>query len=107
MMCIDEIFNDALDLTGEERAEFIKKACGSDAALLREVESLLVAHDDLLDLDLGLHVVVAKLLRSGLDLGDINCGHGVLLRKARCAWYPPRAKPAQPRGSGAIRQGIG
>src|SRR5918993_3980610 len=39
------VFADALELPAHERPTFVEKACGSDADLLREVESLLAAHD--------------------------------------------------------------
>lgn len=41
-----EIFNGALELPADERAQFISGACGADASLLKEVESLLAFHDD-------------------------------------------------------------
>jgi serine/threonine protein kinase len=43
---IKEIYDRALDLSSEERDGFLAKACGDDADLCREVESLLAAHDD-------------------------------------------------------------
>ena len=39
------IFSDAVELPPEERSAFVARACGSDAELLREVVSLLMAHD--------------------------------------------------------------
>ena len=39
------VFVDAAELPQAERAAFIATACGSDAALRAEVESLLAAHD--------------------------------------------------------------
>jgi eukaryotic-like serine/threonine-protein kinase len=39
------IFADALELPPEERARFVESACGADAALRTQVESLLAAHD--------------------------------------------------------------
>jgi len=39
------IFTDAVDLPPDERSAFVARACGSDAELLREVVSLLMAHD--------------------------------------------------------------
>ncbi|MCA1620736.1 MAG: serine/threonine protein kinase [Acidobacteria bacterium] len=41
---IDTIFKSALELRPEERAAFLERACAGDAALRREVESL-IAHD--------------------------------------------------------------
>ena len=46
---IDEICLAALEHDSAERAEFVRAACGEDAALLREVEGLLAhAHTCLL-----------------------------------------------------------
>jgi len=42
---IKEIFSDALELEGEERVRYIKKACEGDKQLLDEVYSLLDAHE--------------------------------------------------------------
>ncbi len=39
------IFADAVELPPDERSAFVTKACGRDADLLREVLSLLMAHD--------------------------------------------------------------
>jgi len=39
------IFGDAVELPPEKRSAFVARACGSDAELLREVLSLLMAHD--------------------------------------------------------------
>src|SRR5918993_1889277 len=41
---IDRLLGEALGRAPEERADFLAEACGSDAELLREVESLLAAH---------------------------------------------------------------
>jgi non-specific serine/threonine protein kinase len=41
----DEIVNDAIDLDPTERASFIERACGGNAALREEVEALLELHD--------------------------------------------------------------
>ena len=42
---VREIFHAALDLERAERAEFLLRICGDDAALRAEVESLLAARD--------------------------------------------------------------
>jgi serine/threonine-protein kinase len=42
---ITSIFADAVELPPGERAAFVAKACGTDADLRREVESLLTAHE--------------------------------------------------------------
>ena len=42
----ERLFNEALELPrGEPRAKFLADRCGNDAALLKEVQSLLDAHD--------------------------------------------------------------
>ncbi|HSC29796.1 MAG TPA: protein kinase, partial [Vicinamibacterales bacterium] len=41
-----QMFNEALDKTGAERARFVVEACGNDHALRAEVEKLLAAHDE-------------------------------------------------------------
>lgn len=46
---IKEIFGDALDLPEEQRATFVLKTCGSDAALRDDVERLLKAETVVLD----------------------------------------------------------
>ncbi|MCG3161175.1 MAG: Serine/threonine-protein kinase PknD [Acidobacteria bacterium] len=43
---IEEIYDRALDLGGEERESFIAEACGDDGNLRREIELLLAAHED-------------------------------------------------------------
>ena len=43
---IKEIYDRALDLSGDEREWFLVEACGDDADLRREVESLLAAHEN-------------------------------------------------------------
>jgi eukaryotic-like serine/threonine-protein kinase len=43
---IKEIYDRALDLSGDERGGFLAEACGGDDDLRREVESLFAAHDD-------------------------------------------------------------
>src|SRR5574341_884945 len=43
---IKEVYDRALDLSGEEREGFLAEACAGDDDLRREVESLLAAHED-------------------------------------------------------------
>src|SRR5262245_25897008 len=43
---IKEIYDRALDLSGEGRENFLLSACAGDGDLRREVESLLAAHED-------------------------------------------------------------
>ena len=43
---IKEIYGRALDLSLEERENFLAEACADDAGLRREVQTLLAAHAD-------------------------------------------------------------
>src|SRR5262245_31875233 len=43
---IKDVYDRALDLSVDERDGFLAEACGGDADLRREVESLLAAHED-------------------------------------------------------------
>ncbi len=43
---IEQLYHEAIDRTSGERAAFLNKACGADAELRREVESLLASHDE-------------------------------------------------------------
>ena len=46
-MNVLEIFNEAVEIADAvERAVFLTKACGGDAALRRKAEDLLAAHED-------------------------------------------------------------
>jgi len=50
------IFSEALRHTGESRVDYLRRACGDDAALRRQIEGLIAAHGsapDLLDRDAG------------------------------------------------------
>jgi eukaryotic-like serine/threonine-protein kinase len=42
---VEQLFYAALDEPAERRDAFLRRACGSDVELLREVKSLLTAHD--------------------------------------------------------------
>src|SRR4051794_30870325 len=42
---VEQLFYAALDEPAERRETFLTRACGSDLELLREVNSLLTAHD--------------------------------------------------------------
>jgi TolB-like protein/Flp pilus assembly protein TadD/tRNA A-37 threonylcarbamoyl transferase component Bud32 len=42
---VEEIFQEALDLSPEERTSYVIEACGNDTSLRRDVESLLTQHD--------------------------------------------------------------
>jgi serine/threonine protein kinase/TolB-like protein/Flp pilus assembly protein TadD len=43
---VRQLFHDALELRRSERADFLNRACGDDAELRREVESLLASHEE-------------------------------------------------------------
>ncbi|HEY6369863.1 MAG TPA: protein kinase [Candidatus Sulfotelmatobacter sp.] len=43
---VDELLQNALSLPAEQRDEFLQQACGPDAALRREVQSLLTSHQE-------------------------------------------------------------
>jgi serine/threonine-protein kinase len=43
---IDQIFQSALDLPSEQRADFLASQCGKDSELRAEIESLLSAHEN-------------------------------------------------------------
>src|SRR5258708_6306170 len=42
---IGQLYHEALELEGSERAAFLEQSCGGDAELRREVESLIAAHE--------------------------------------------------------------
>jgi tetratricopeptide (TPR) repeat protein/class 3 adenylate cyclase len=42
---VQEILGNAFELPAAERSAYIRHACGNDSALLREIESLIAAHD--------------------------------------------------------------
>ena len=42
---VKTVFQSALEQPGDRRSSFVDQACGSDAHLRAEVESLLIAHD--------------------------------------------------------------
>ena len=46
---VEELLHQAMALAPEQRAEFLGAACGSDAALRAELNSLLLVGDDLSD----------------------------------------------------------
>jgi serine/threonine-protein kinase len=67
---IDAIFADAVERPRDERTAFIAQACGSDAELRAEVESLLAAHEG----DTGFleqpHAAAREPANLGTDLGE-------------------------------------
>jgi eukaryotic-like serine/threonine-protein kinase len=79
-----DIFADALARTSEERAAFVAHACGTEGALLDEVEALLAAHHDASlflesrpelppDLFPGSGADIAEPLTDGTLLGPYRC----------------------------------
>src|SRR5262245_47807282 len=58
---IHQVFNAALERAPEERASFLQDECAGDDALLREVDSLLSAHES-----------AGHFLESGLSEVDIR-----------------------------------
>ena len=67
---LKELLDETLRRTGPERAAFLDEACGADAELRREVESLAAAHEDaggFLEAPVSLAVSGATRLIAGLD----------------------------------------
>ena len=74
---IEQLYHAALEKEPGERARFVREACGSDASLLAELESLLAAAGDA---DEYLSAAVRdEVQRSGIDSPgpDANAGHPV------------------------------
>jgi len=67
-----EIFNDALDLPVNERAQFVARECGVDAELREEVESLLSSNDDTF-LEDDVSESVLDLIQGKLLPGEVVC----------------------------------
>ena len=66
------IFNDALELPSDERARFLSGACGDDAELRAEVDSLLASYDEtFLEADASENVL--DLICGRLLPGDVVC----------------------------------
>ena len=42
---VEEVFEQAMDVPLDQRAQFLDRACGNDSEVRRRVEALLVAHD--------------------------------------------------------------
>lgn len=78
-----DIFNEALDLPTEERPQFLAKECGADAELLKEIETLLVYHDDEFMED-NVSERVMELMRGGLLPGDVIGEHYKIIEKIGC-----------------------
>ena len=66
---IEEIFHDAVELSSDARSKFLGKACGSDAALRREVECLLTADGESTDDGCEPATVGLDSLRAGQQIG--------------------------------------
>ena len=58
---IDEIFDDALDVSEERRSSWLEERCGDDVTLRREVELLLAAHQQGSPLDIPAAAHVAAM----------------------------------------------
>src|SRR6185369_16212129 len=67
-----EIFNDALELPVDQRAQFLAQECGADTELLKEVESLLASNDDMF-LEDDVSESVLDLLQGRLMSGEVVC----------------------------------
>lgn len=67
-----EIFNGALELPADERAQFVARECGDDAELRREMESLLSFHDEEF-LEKDVSESVFEVIRGGLLPGHLIC----------------------------------
>lgn len=64
-----EIFNEAWELPGDQRPDFLSSQCGADTELRAEVESLLASHhEDFLEENVRLRAL--ELIRGGLLPGD-------------------------------------
>jgi serine/threonine protein kinase len=73
---VDEIFQAALDLPSEERSAYLNQACGGDADLRREVESLLSSHDRSADfMERPAIELDAAVIADGLT--DANAGESI------------------------------
>lgn len=66
---VKQIFSEAIELEGEERAKFIRNACKGDEAILREIESLIRSYYSPGPLDQPVHKITSSIL-SELDLSD-------------------------------------
>ena len=70
---IEHLFQNALELSHEERAAFLKDSCLDDSTVCDEVESLLSSHgsrDDFLEVsefDLGLKILARRSLMLKLN----------------------------------------
>jgi len=78
---IREIFADAAELTSSERAAFLDRACGNDAELRREVESLLRAMEGAGDYFKGLQRSVDDATSAHEDLSGTSVGGFKLLER--------------------------
>ena len=80
---VSEIFHSAAELDGEARSRFLDEACGDDASLRREIESLLAANSDAGDFisEPVVGAFAADIFRgNGLAPGD-TVGHYRVLSK--------------------------
>ncbi len=65
-----DIFNAALELPDEQHEQFLSEACGTDAELRKEVESLLASHDEEF-LEENVSDSAWEVIRGGLLPGDL------------------------------------
>ena len=78
---VDELFNACIDLPAHERSDYLDSACGVDASLRAEVESLLDADER--D-DPGFEQIVPQTAEAVLDLT------APLARRRSCRGLPRR-----------------
>src|SRR5438477_11054846 len=75
---ITEIFHAALACDEDERATFVGAQCGEDAALRREVEAMIAAHQKASQFgDNPVYAQAAPLLEAGSVIGSYRIDHCV------------------------------
>ena len=67
---LEALFDAAADLPTDEREAYLLEACGEDAALRRQVESLLIANDSASGAFEGIVGDAARAVASGLEAGQ-------------------------------------
>jgi len=77
---IEDLFNDALELAPPDRYAFLRRRCGDDKKLLRELESLLDAHQAAHDF---LSAPAAHLEVTDHDAGDLPAPVGMIIGRYR------------------------
>jgi serine/threonine protein kinase len=76
---IEELFHAALARAPESRRAFLDEACGADAELLREVESLLVQGEEAETLLESRRLEATATILSGKQLGPLEATATILL----------------------------